>query len=265
LVQLPRTVIRSNALLLFLLPCCALPQGSGKPIGSAHFAQTGGGPSVAAEGNLEFEVDYDRDPGDTLATGIGLVLGLPARNEVSIAWAPYSILRRPGPDARHTGDVSFAWKNQVFKATEQTPAWSLELGTHLATGEAGHLRGEGAADFYFATSAAQSFDGDTVTGYYELSFADVPGSVAARAEHIAAVQWARLLQPRVSGYVEGIGVLGPAADLSGTYLGGGVAWQLHKRFALEAGLLFGLGGDAEDFRLLLGLTTLVAQFGSFGM
>ena len=247
-----------------LFACGALPQGDGKPIGSAHFAQTGGGPSVAAEGDLEFEIDYDRDPGDTLATGVGLVFGLPHRNELSIAWAPYSVRRQPGSDARQTGDVSFALKNQLTLATEAFPAWSIELGTHLAAGEAGHHRGEGAADLYLATSAAQSFGKDTWTGYYELLLAEAPGSEATQAEHIAAVQWARMLQPQLSGYVEGIGVLGPASDLSGTYVGGGLAWQAHRRFAIEAGLLFGLGGDAEDFRILIGLSTLVAQFGTLG-
>ena len=85
------------------------------------------------------------------------------------------------------------------------------------------------------------------------------------AEHIAAVQWARLLQPELGTYVEGIGVLGAPADLSGSYFGAGLSWQAHEHLALEAGLLFGLGGDAEDFRLLLGATTTLAQLGKIGL
>jgi hypothetical protein len=220
---------------------------------------------VAAAGDLEFEFDYDQDPGDTIATGVGLVLGLPHHNELSIAWSPYAVIRRPGPDARRTGDVSFALKNQLVEAHGSTPAWSIELGTHLAAGEAGHTRGEGASDLYAATALAQSYGAHTWTGYYELLLAEATGGDSTLAEHIAAVQWARLLQPELGTYVEGIGVLGAPADLSGSYFGAGLSWQAHEHLALEAGLLFGLGGDAEDFRLLLGATTTLAQLGKIGL
>lgn len=256
--------MRPFVLLLFL-GSCAFTQGDGNPIGSAHFAQTGGGPSVAANGDLEFEVDYDHDPGDTIATGVGLVLGLPHSNELSIAWSPYAVIRRPGPDARQTGDVSFALKNQLIEPSATAPAWSIEVGTHLAAGEAGHSRGEGASDLYAATAIAQSYGVHTWTGYYELLLAEATGSDATLAEHVAAVQWARLMQPELSVYAEAIGVLGAPADISGAYLGTGLAWQVHDRLALEAGLLFGLGGDAEDFRLLLGATTTLAQLGKIGL
>lgn len=244
---------------------CALPHGNGAPIDSAHFTQTGGGTSVAAPGDLELEFDYDHHPGETLATGVGLVVGLPHRNELSVAWSPYAVMSRPGPDARSAGDASFSLRNQLLAPSESTPGWSLEVGTHLAAGEVGHSRGEGASDLYAATAVAQSYGAHTWTGYYELLLAEATGDGATLAEHVAAVQWARLLQPQLSSYVEGIGVVGAPADLSGTYLGAGLAWQVHARLALEAGVLFGLGGDSEDFRFLIGATTLLAQLGKIGL
>jgi hypothetical protein len=246
-------------LALFALTSCSLPAGDGAPIDSAHFTQTGGGTSVAAPGDLELEFDYDHHPGETLATGVGLVLGLPRRNELSVAWSPYAVMSRPGRDARKSGDVSFSLRNQLVAPSRTTPSWVIELGTHLAVGEAGHTRGEGAFDLYIATAAAQSYGPNTYTGYYELLLLETTGNDATLAEHVAALEWARRIQPELTAYAEGIGVLSPAADLSGTYLGTGVAWHLHPRWNLEAGVLFGLGGDAEDFRLLIGLTTLLAN------
>ena len=101
-------------------------------------------------------------------------------------------------------------RNQLLAPSESTPGWSLEVGTHLAAGEVGHSRGEGASDLYAATAVAQSYGAHTWTGYYELLLAEATGDGATLAEHVAAVQWARLLQPQLSSYVEGIGVVGSA-------------------------------------------------------
>ena len=40
-----------------LLGACSLPATTGEPLDSAHFAQTGGGTSVAASGDLELEAE----------------------------------------------------------------------------------------------------------------------------------------------------------------------------------------------------------------
>lgn len=247
-------------LLLLPLAACALPPGDGRPIDSAHFTQTGGGPSVTPAHDLEFELDYDADPGDRLSTAVGLVYGLPHAAELSLAWSPYAVLDRPGRDSRGAGDVSVATKMLLLEPAPGRPAWSLELGTHLDTGEAGHLDRGGEADLFIATSAAQSWGRHTWMAYYELVQPGRPNDDSVLVGHVGAVQWATPLAGRWVGYVEAIGFTSPAGNESGSALGSGAVWQVHPRIALEAGILVGLGGDSEDFRILLGVSSLLASF-----
>lgn len=235
---------------------------------SAHFAQTGGGVSVAASGDLEFEAEVDLDPSDSLTTAIGVVFGLPNDFELGIAWSPYDVLDQPGPDSRGSGDVSFALKKLLLAPSEAQPGWSVELGTHLDTAEAGHLERSGQADLFLATAAAQNFGAHTWTAYYELVFPDDPADNSTLVEHVAALQWASQPLPDCVLHLEGIGTIAPAADFSATYFGTGLAWSMNDQWVLEAGALVGLAGESEDFRLLLGVTTVAARLsriGSYGL
>lgn len=255
-------------LLTAMLGSCALPSATGEPLDSAHFAQTGGGTSVAGAGDLEFEAEFDLDPSDTLTTAIGVVFGLPHDFELGVAWSPYDVLEQPGPDSRGSGDVSFAVKKLLLAPSPSQPGWSVELGSHLDTAEAGHLERSGEADLYAATAVAQSFGAHTWTGYYEFVLPDDPDGDSILVEHVAALQWATEPVADCVVHLEGIGTVAPAANFSATYLGTGAAWAISDSWTLEAGALIGLAGESEDFRLLLGVTTVAARLsriGSFGL
>jgi len=251
-----------------LLGSCALPAATGEPLDSAHFAQTGGGSSVAGAGDLELEAEFDLDPSDTLTTAVGVVFGLPNDFELGVAWSPYDVLEQPGPDSRGSGDVSFAVKKLLLAPSPSHPGWSIELGTQLDTSEAGHLERSGEADLFAATAVAQSFGAHTWTGYYELVLPDDPTDDSTLVEHVAALQWASEPLPNCVIHLEGIGTVAPAADFSATYAGTGLAWSVGEDWVFEAGALIGLAGESEDFRLLLGFTTVAARLeriGSFGL
>lgn len=256
---------RASLLLALCLGSCSLPAGGGAPLGSAHFAQTGGGASVASLGAIEFEADYDHEPGEATSTAIGLVVGLPDDFEASVSWSPYDVLVQPGPDSRGSGDTAFAIKKRLLAASASHPEWSLELGTQLDTSEAGHLERSGEADLFLATAASQNFGAHTWTAYYEVVFPDNPDSSSTELEHVAALQWAAAPLDSCVVYAEGIGTVVPAVDFSATYLGTGVAWGVSDTWTLEAGALIGLAGESEDFRLLLGFTTVLADLSKLGM
>lgn len=251
-----------------LLGACSLPAATGAPLDTAHFNQTGGGVGVAGPGDVEVEADVDLDPSDSLTTAVGLVFGLPDRLELSLGWSPYDVLEQPGPDSRGSGDVSAALRKQWLEPSPSRPGWSMDLGTRLDTSEAGHLERSGQADLFAATAIAQSFGPHTWTAYYELVLPDDPDDNSTLVEHVAALQWASEPLPSWVVHVEGIGTVAPAADFSATYLGTGFAWSVGEDWVLEAGSLIGLAGESEDFRLLLGFTTVAARLsrvGSFGL
>ena len=264
MVQFPEAMMFRFLLVATALGACALPPATGEPLDTAHFSQTGGGTSAAASGDLELEAEVDIDPSESLSTAVGVVFGLPDRLEVGIAWSPYDVLEQPGPDSRGSGDVSVAIKKQVLEPSSSQPGWSIELGTQLDTSEAGHLERSGEADLYAATALAQSFGAHTWTGYYELVFPDDPDDDSTHVEHVAALQWATELGAGQVVHLEGIGTVAPAADFSATYLGAGLAWAVNEDWTLEVGTLVGLAGESEDFRLLLGFTTVAARLGRIG-
>ena len=192
------------------------------------------------------------------------MFGLPDDFELGVAWSPYDVLEQPGPDSRGSGDVSFAVKKQLFTPSSSQPGWSVELGTQLDTSEAGHLERSGEADLFASTAVAQSFGPHTWTAYYEVVFPDAPADDSTLLEHVAALQWASEALPSCVVHVEGIGTVATAADFSATYLGTGLAWSVGENWVFEAGSLIGLAGESEDFRLLLGFTTVAARLGRIG-
>lgn len=244
--------------------CTFLPPATGELLESTHFAQTGAGPPVAAAWDLEFEGAADLDPNDTLVTEIGVIFGLPDDWEFGIAWSPYDVLEQPGPNSRGAGDTSFALKKLVLAPSPTQPGVSVELGTQLDTSEAGHLERSGEADLYAAVAAGQDFGGHTWTAYYELVFPDDPSDDSTLVEHVAALQWATAPVDGIVTHLEAIGTVAPGADYSATYLGTGIAWSVSDRWILEAGALAGLAGESEEFRFLVGFTTIAASLSRLG-
>ncbi len=187
---------------------------------------------------------------------VALRYGMGTRSELYLETSPYSSVDRPEgqPDGSGWGDTTIGIRHRLRDADIFSPAYGFQMQTKLPTGRPNSGLGSGETDWFGALMATQSYYEFKTTAFYQLGILGEPDSPNSNLEHTLAVQTRKEVGPHATAFGEFVFIDENEIDRTETTLMGGLSIGLDSVTSVDLAIRVGLGDDAEDFQVLVGIS-----------
>lgn len=206
------------------------------------------------EGEIQVEAGLTVDPGDRLDTPMTIRYGRSDVQEFFASWSPYQKVDLRGDDKQGAGDLVLGIRERVLEETDEQPSVSWGAAVKLPTGREADTLSSGETDFLASGSVTKQVDDWRVTGFYQLGLLGEQDGGDMNIEHGLAIAAVGREQHGVMPFGELSGIFDIEADSDRVVGLLGVYRRLSSSLVLDAGIVFGLSEDAENFAFFVGVT-----------
>jgi hypothetical protein len=207
--------------------------------------------NTTVEGTLEVEAGVVTDPGDAFSTPSTLKFGSGPATELFLNFTPFIHIDGAGESINGWGDLGLGVRHRVLEEEGHAP--SVAFQTIIKLPIADDDIGTNEVDVSFATMASKNLSNVSTTGFYQLDVLGTSGG-GSNVGHIFAAAAGKNVVENLDAFTELAVLWVPATDNEQFLLTLGAANRLSPSFVVDGAVIIGIGSDAPDFQLVMGVT-----------
>lgn len=210
--------------------------------------------ATTAPGTLEIEAGFSGEPSGSYVIPATLKYGAGASTEVFGTWIPWQRLRGITDDEAGIGDLFLGLRHRFVEQDGARPAVAIQPSVLLPVTDADRGLTDGEPGFLLAGMATWDGPDLAANAYYELDLLGKPEGPGLRAAHLPALDGAWKAGGGWTPFAEIAGFFVPDQDVEAGFGTLGLAWSPCPELVLDAGARAGIGDDAPDVLIFVGLT-----------
>ena len=211
------------------------------------------------DGHVDLELGLGWDPRDLVDWPLNLNVGVGPRTEAYLSTSLWTVVARPGPDARGPADVQLGVRHR-FSDDDDGPLFALQPQVQLPTGDEDQGLGSGEVEAYLGAMVTLPAGDWIWTGFYQLGAVGEDGGGRWDSQHAASLTAGYRVHDTLGLYAELVGVRTHEQDLDELFVIAGAHHLLSDEWMVDWGVQAGLNDDAPPTQLILGFTRALGRW-----